>query len=192
MSYPQYQYEIGTDLPPRPRIFTSIGVTGQNATLLTTGVYGISMFFLSLQTLFSTIKLTLLFTVKMVCTIVWLMYLVDQLGRRKLLMIGSVGGAFAMYYIGAYIAIAKPTENPSPTLTAGGKSAVAFFYIWTIFYSPTWNGTVWVISAEFFPQHVRSFTQACVAASNWLFTYVFFFVKFGLYQKFDCPYATAF
>jgi hypothetical protein len=110
------------------------------------------------------------FVVKMVCTLIWLLYLIDQLGRRTLLLIGSAGGAVAMYYIGAFIAIADPEANPTGSLTAGGKSAVAFFYIWVIFYSPTWNGTVWVICAEFFPQHVRSFTQACIAASNWLFT----------------------
>ncbi len=28
-----------------------------------------------------------------------------------------------MYYIGAYIAIVKPAEHPTSTLTAGGKSA---------------------------------------------------------------------
>jgi len=78
-----------------------------------------------------------------------------------------------MYYIGAYIAIARPEDSPSTTISPGGQSAIAFFYLWVIFYSPTWNGTVWVVAAEFFPQHVRSFTQTCIAASNWLFTYVF-------------------
>ena len=117
---------------------------------------------------------------------IWLLYLIDQLGRRPLLIAGSVGGAISMYYIGAYIAIVKPSLRPTSSLTTSGKSAgectstkeseclmivVAFFYIWTIFYSPTWNGTPWVISAEFFPQHVRTFTQACMAASNWFWGY---------------------
>lgn len=82
---------------------------------------------------------------------IWLMYLIDTLGRRKILMIGSIGGALSMYYIGAYIAIAEPAEHPSSILSAGGKSAVAFFYIWTVFYSPTWNGTPWGIAIIIFP-----------------------------------------
>ncbi|KAK0238131.1 quinate permease [Armillaria nabsnona] len=134
-----------------PTIFKSIGVTGQNASLLTTGVYGI---------------------IKLVGALLWLLYVVDYFGRRRVLLIGSLGGAISMYYIGAYIAIVKPAEHPTSTLTAGGKSAIAFFYIWTAFYSPSWNGTPWVVGAEFFPQHVRTFTQSCMAASNWLFAFL--------------------
>lgn len=125
-----------------------MGLTGTSTGLLTTGVFGI---------------------IKLLGSLIWLLWLVDTLGRRYLLMVGSLGGAISMYYIGAYIAIAKPAQNPSSTLSSGGISAIAFFYIWTAFYSPSWNGTPWVVGAEFFPQHVRTFTQACMAASNWLF-----------------------
>lgn len=49
-----------------------------------------------------------------------------------------------MYAIGAYIAIAEPTKpgNVSDKLSSGGIVAMFFFYLWTVFYSPTWNGTV--------------------------------------------------
>lgn len=105
-------------------------------------------------------------------------------------IIGSIGGGLSMYYIGAYIAIAQPAKHPTAKMGAGGRSAsqyslpvcihqilnaisaVAMFYIWTCFYAPSWNGTPWVFGAEAFPQHVRTFTQACMAASNWLFACV--------------------
>ncbi|KJA25517.1 hypothetical protein HYPSUDRAFT_199669 [Hypholoma sublateritium FD-334 SS-4] len=139
-----------------PTIFKSIGVTGTSASLLTTGVYGI---------------------IKFLGALVWLLVLVDRFGRRGLLLVGSVGGAIAMYYIGAYIAIARPAEHVSDTLSPGGISAMAFFYLWTCFYGPTWNGefvrcTPWVVAAEVFPQHVRPASQAFVAASNWLFAFI--------------------
>ncbi|KAJ7609040.1 general substrate transporter [Roridomyces roridus] len=134
-----------------PTIFKSIGVTGTSTSLLTTGVYGI---------------------IKLVGALIWLLYMVDTFGRRGVLLAGSFGGAICMYYIGAYIAIAKPTLHPSATIGPGGRSAIAFFYIWTIFYSPTWNGTPWVVGAEMFPQHVRTFTQACQAASNWFWGFI--------------------
>jgi hypothetical protein len=139
---------------------------GTSTSLLTTGVFGI---------------------IKFLGAVVWLLILVDRFGRRSVLLVGSVGGAFAMYYIGAYIAIARPAEHVSATLSSGGISAMAFFYIWTCFYGPTWNGesilslgsttvlmfifrwvgTPWVVSAEIFPQHVRPASQAFVSASNW-------------------------
>ncbi|KAE9405269.1 quinate permease [Gymnopus androsaceus JB14] len=131
-----------------PTIFKSVGVSGSSS-LLTTGVYGI---------------------IKMVGAVIWLLYLIDTLGRRKLLYIGSIGGCLCMYYVGAYIAIADPAAHPSTTLTAGGESAVAFLYIWTIFYSPTWNRNS--MASEAFPQHVRTFTGACTSASNWLYTFI--------------------
>ncbi|CAK5268041.1 unnamed protein product [Mycena citricolor] len=134
-----------------PTIFKSIGVTGSSTSLLTTGVYGI---------------------IKLVGALVWLLYMVDTFGRRGVLIIGSIGGSISMYYIGAYIAIAKPESHVSTTITPGGRSAIAFFYLWTIFYGPTWNGTPWVYGAEIFPQHVRTFTQACIAASNWLYGFL--------------------
>ncbi|KAJ7846291.1 general substrate transporter [Mycena leptocephala] len=134
-----------------PTIFKSIGITGSSTGLLTTGVYGI---------------------IKLVGALIWLLYLVDSYGRRGVLIAGSIGGAISMYYIGAYIAIAKPAQHPTTELGSGGQSAIAFFYIWTIFYSPSWNGTPWVVGAEMFPQHVRTFTQACQAASNWFWGFI--------------------
>ncbi|KAF5317931.1 hypothetical protein D9619_012212 [Psilocybe cf. subviscida] len=154
-----------------PTVFKSIGVNGTSTALLTTGVFGI---------------------IKFMGAIVWLLFLVDRFGRRPLLLVGSIGGAFSMYYIGAYIAIADPASNVSDTMSSGGISAIAFFYVWTCFYGPTWNGTPWVVSAEVFPQHVRPASQAFVAASNWLFAFIvarftpqmFETMKFGVYLFF--------
>lgn len=136
-----------------PTIFSSIGITGTDTSLLTTGVFGV---------------------VKAVVTIIWLLFLIDNLGRRNLLMYGALGGALSLYYVGAYIKIADPANNPAPSgkLSSGGISAMAFFYIWTIFYTPSWNGTPWVYNSEMFPQNVRTLGQAFAAASNWLFNFL--------------------
>jgi hypothetical protein len=53
-----------------PTVFKSIGIVGTNTTFLTTGIFGV---------------------VKTCLTFVWLLYLIDHLGRRKLLMIGATG-----------------------------------------------------------------------------------------------------
>ncbi|KKY15792.1 putative quinate permease [Phaeomoniella chlamydospora] len=134
-----------------PTIFKSIGVQGTNTSLLTTGIFGV---------------------IKTVVTIVWLLFLVDKLGRRNLLFYGAVGGSIAMWYIGAYIKIADLTHHPSDKLGNGGISAMAFFYIWTIFYTPTWNGTPWVYNSEIFDQSVRTLAQAFAAANNWLWNFL--------------------
>ncbi|SCO08231.1 related to quinate transport protein [Fusarium fujikuroi] len=110
--------------------------------------------------------------VKAVMTFVWLLFLVDQLGRRKLLLIGGITGSICMWVLGAYIYVVDPTKNPQDHLTGSGIAAIVFFYLWTAVYTPTWNGTPWVINSEFFDPSFRSLAQACTTASNWLFNFL--------------------
>lgn len=110
-----------------PTIFESIGVSGGSSTMLSTGIYGV---------------------VKTVVTIVWLLYLIDHLGRRLLLMIGATGGSICLWIVGAYIKVAKPENNPDTgSMDGGGIAAMFFFYLWTVFYTPSWNGTPWVMNS---------------------------------------------
>lgn len=135
-----------------PTVFKSIGVTGTNASLLTTGIFGV---------------------IKTVMTVVWLFFMVDKLGRRKLILWGALLASICLWYIGAYIAIAKPADHVgSGGLSAGGISAMVVFYLWAAIYTPSWNGTPWVITSEIFEQNVRSLAQAFVAANNWLWNFL--------------------
>ncbi|KAL9109121.1 MAG: hypothetical protein Q9227_006212 [Pyrenula ochraceoflavens] len=134
-----------------PTIFKSIGVTGTSTSLLTTGLFG---------------------CVKTAITILWLLYLIDRLGRRSLLLYGALGGSLCMWYIGGYIAVAAPASHPTSTLTSGGISAIVFFYLWTACYTPSWNGTPWVYNSEMFDQSVRTLAQASAASSNWLWNFL--------------------
>jgi sugar porter (SP) family MFS transporter len=134
-----------------PTVFKSIGITGTNTSLLTTGIFGV---------------------IKTIVTLFWLFFLIDKLGRRALLMYGAVLGSLCMWYIGGYIAVANPAGNPSDTISSGGISAMAFFYLWTISYTPSWNGTPWVLNSEMFSQNVRTLAQAFAAANNWFWNFI--------------------
>ncbi|KAJ5130262.1 uncharacterized protein N7515_006301 [Penicillium bovifimosum] len=133
-----------------PTIFKSIGIDPNTVNLMT-GIFGV---------------------IKAIMTFVWLLFLVDQFGRRKLLLIGAVTGSICMWIIGAYICVVKPEDNPNASLNGGGIAAVFFFYLWTAIYTPTWNGTPWVINSEFFDPNFRSLAQAATTASNWLFNFL--------------------
>ncbi|OOF99891.1 hypothetical protein ASPCADRAFT_393640 [Aspergillus carbonarius ITEM 5010] len=133
-----------------PTIFGSLGVSGNTKGILN-GIFGV---------------------VKAVFTVIWLLFLVDQFGRRKLLLCGAVCGSVCMYAIGAYIYIVEPTKHPRDHLNGGGIAAIFFFYLWTAVYTPTWNGTPWVINSEFFDANIRPLSQALTTASNWLFNFL--------------------
>jgi sugar porter (SP) family MFS transporter len=134
-----------------PTVFKSIGIQGTNTSFLTTGIFGV---------------------VKTAITIVWLLYLIDHLGRRKLLMVGAFGGSLCMWWIGAYIKIAGVKASASTTMSSGGKATVFFFYLWTAFYTPTWNGTPWVLNSEIYDQNMRQFGQAFAASNNWFWNFI--------------------
>ncbi|KAK3935447.1 general substrate transporter [Diplogelasinospora grovesii] len=134
-----------------PTVFRSIGITGTNTGFLTTGIFGV---------------------VKTVLTIIWLLYLVDHVGRRRMLFIGAIGGSLCMWFIGAYIKISGPGSGTSTGMSSGGIAAIFFFYLWTAFYTPSWNGTPWVINSEMFSQQTRSLGQASAAANNWFWNFI--------------------
>ncbi|KAF4306494.1 Sugar/inositol transporter [Botryosphaeria dothidea] len=105
-----------------PTVFKSIGLDGTNASFLTTGIFGV---------------------VKTVVTFVWLFFLVEQVGRRMMLMVGALGGSVCMWFIGAYIKFAgvnssSASANAGKGLSGGGIAAMFFFYLWTAFYTPSW------------------------------------------------------
>ncbi|KAK9352254.1 general substrate transporter [Lipomyces doorenjongii] len=135
-----------------PTIFKSLGIGGTNSSLLSTGIFGV---------------------LKTTGTFLWMTFLVETTGRRLTLMIGSSGVSFCMYFLGAYVKIANPTHHAAnASLTSGGRAAQAFFYIWTIFYSASWNWTPWVINAEIYDQQIRTFIQAINAAANWFWSFI--------------------
>lgn len=137
-----------------PTIFASLGVNGSNASLLSTGIFGI---------------------LKGAASVFWVLFLVDTVGRRICLCFISLPCTICMWYIGAYVKIADPTAKLAMGDTAstpGGTAAKAMLYIWTIFYGFTWNGTPWVICSEIFPQSVRTAAQAVNASSNWFWAFM--------------------
>ncbi|PVH99114.1 quinate permease [Periconia macrospinosa] len=137
-----------------PTVFKSIGITGTSTGFLTTGIFGV---------------------VKTVVTVIWLLWLIDYLGRTKLLIIGAAGGSLCMWFIGAYIKVSnagKGPANPNAKLSSGGIAAVFMFYLWTAFYTPSWNGTPWVINSEMYSQNTRSLGQASAAANNWFWNFI--------------------
>ncbi|KAJ1326135.1 Quinate permease (Quinate transporter) [Microdochium nivale] len=136
-----------------PTVFRSIGITGTSTGFLTTGIFGV---------------------VKTSLTILFILFLIESVGRRKLLLIGSIGGSLCMWFIGAYIKIASPATSGSTGsgMSSGGIAAMFFFYLWTAFYSPTYNPIPWILNSEMFDENSRSIGQASAAANNWFWNFI--------------------
>ncbi|OAL51676.1 MFS quinate transporter-like protein QutD [Pyrenochaeta sp. DS3sAY3a] len=130
-----------------PQIFKQIGLKGSSSSLFATGVYGI---------------------VKIVVTAIGLMAFTEQLGRKWSLMIGSIGQAFAMFYIGVNMAVHPPTGE----LDGNSTFAIVCVYLFVVFYSFGWGPTPFILSSECSPNHVRSLLMAAALMTQWLFNFV--------------------
>ena len=107
-----------------PTIFTAIGFRGTEVGLLATGVFGL---------------------VKAFATLIFMMFFIDKLGRRKSMMIGSAGAILALYYLGGYTAQSKSfVSSTPPPRDAGAYIAILMIYIFAIFYAMSWNGIPWI------------------------------------------------
>jgi len=92
-------------------------------------------------------------------------YLVDRVGRRKLLLWGALGMLICEYLV-AIIGVTISVDNHS-----GQKALVALVCIYIAFFASTWGPIAWVVVGEIFPLNIRAKGIALSAASNWLWNW---------------------
>lgn len=91
-------------------------------------------------------------------------WLVDRLGRRFLLITGAAGMAAALLCVASVGVGIKP--GPDGHKPYGEGVAIAFlFFVFALFYKPSWGATVWIYTGEVFSQNVRA--HAVAMASQW-------------------------
>lgn len=96
------------------------------------------------------------------------MFLIEYIGRRKLLLFGGILMTIANFII-AIVGVSVNTIESS-------KVMIAFICVFIASFSMTWGGVVWVVSAELYPLGVRAKCTAICAASNWLANFICAFI----------------
>ncbi|EGN99929.1 hypothetical protein SERLA73DRAFT_122035 [Serpula lacrymans var. lacrymans S7.3] len=130
-----------------PTIFGQLGLNPNTTSLLATGVYGVVN------------------TVSTLPAVV----LLDSVGRRPLLMSGSVGCFTSLIIVGGLVA-AYGTDWPAHALA--GRVAIAFVYIYDAHFSYSWAPIGWVLPSEIFPLHLRSTGISITTSCTWLNNFV--------------------
>ncbi|ONI64370.1 MFS transporter [Leifsonia sp. ALI-44-B] len=94
--------------------------------------------------------------------------LVDRVGRRPLLLIGSVGmtlslAAMTLAFSQASIVDGKPVlDDPFGTIALIGAN------VFVISFGVSWGPLVWVLLGEIFPTRIRAKALGVAAAAQWL------------------------
>ncbi|KAL0088824.1 hypothetical protein J3Q64DRAFT_1847520 [Phycomyces blakesleeanus] len=130
-----------------PKIFQSVGLTGSSVSLLATGVVGVINFLMTIP--------TVLF--------------LDMVGRKKMLMIASVGLSVSMIIVAIITGL---YEDDWPNHTAEGWVAVVFVYIFIANFAYSWGPIGWVIPSEIFPLRARAKAMSISTSANWMCNFI--------------------
>jgi MFS transporter, SP family, sugar:H+ symporter len=102
--------------------------------------------------------------------------LVDRLGRKPLLIIGSIGmaltlGAMAWVFGTAPTAMVAGSAQPQLGPTAG-LVAILAANLYVVFFGVSWGPVTWVLLGEMFNNRIRAYALAVAAAAQWVANYI--------------------
>ncbi|EMR68154.1 hypothetical protein MGN70_005865 [Eutypa lata] len=132
-----------------PQIFQNLGITGTSTSLFSTGIYGI---------------------VKVVSCTCFLLFMADSLGRRRSLLVSSIGQAWCMFSIGFYVRFSPPVEGQA--VPPAGYYALVCIFIFAAFFQFGWGPACWILVSEIPAARLRPMNVAIGAATQWLFNFV--------------------
>ncbi|HET8600793.1 MAG TPA: sugar porter family MFS transporter [Segeticoccus sp.] len=100
--------------------------------------------------------------------IIW----VDRFGRRRLLLVGSVGMLVGLGLASVsffhQIGSGDKVSLPEPW----GFVALVGANLFVIFFAATWGPVVWVLLGEMFPNSMRAYALAIGASANWIANFI--------------------
>ncbi|MCU0277889.1 MAG: sugar porter family MFS transporter [Candidatus Nanopelagicales bacterium] len=115
--------------------------------------------------------------------------LVDRIGRKPLLLVGSAGMAVTLGIMALLFGTADTCTQAlvdagqagcsgaesigTPYLTgAAGPMAVVAANLYVVFFGVSWGPVVWVLLGEMFPNRIRAAALAVAAAAQWLANFI--------------------
>ncbi|KAL8710835.1 MAG: hypothetical protein Q9220_004638 [cf. Caloplaca sp. 1 TL-2023] len=130
-----------------PSIFEALGTSSNTTSLLATGVVGVAMF---------------------LATIPAVLY-IDKLGRKPVMLAGSLGMGICHFTIA--IIFAK-NQHQWATHKAAGWAAVVMVWLFVVNFGYSWGPCAWVLISEVWPLSNRAYGIALGASSNWMSNFI--------------------
>jgi SP family sugar:H+ symporter-like MFS transporter len=95
-------------------------------------------------------------------------FLIDRIGRKPLLMTGSIGMAVTLSTMAIVFANALVQEGGNLQLTGiAGPIALIAANLYVIFFNMSWGPVMWVMLGEMFPNQLRGSGLAISGLSQW-------------------------
>ncbi|KAK4193286.1 general substrate transporter [Podospora australis] len=94
------------------------------------------------------------------------LFVVESWGRRRLLIVGSIGMAICQLLIASFATATGDSNQP-----VQNQILIIFVAIYIFFFAASWGPVVWVVTAEIYPLKVRAKSMSVSTASNWLLNF---------------------
>lgn len=94
--------------------------------------------------------------------------LVDRIGRRPLLLIGSAGMAVTLASTGFAFSHATVVGDQAHLPFAWGAAALVSASAFVLFFALSWGVVTWVLLGEMFPLRIRAAAMAVATATQWI------------------------
>jgi len=94
--------------------------------------------------------------------------LIDRVGRKPLLLGGSIGMALTLGTMAAVFGLAGVGANGKPVLThAAAVTGLLAANLYIVAFAMSWGPVMWVLLGEMFPNRMRGAALAVSGATNW-------------------------
>jgi SP family sugar:H+ symporter-like MFS transporter len=95
--------------------------------------------------------------------------LVDRIGRKPLLVAGSVGMALTLGAMAVVYATAGVGPDGKPVLShVGAVAGLTAANLYIVAFAVSWGPVMWVLLGEMFPNEIRGAALAISGATNWM------------------------
>jgi sugar porter (SP) family MFS transporter len=98
--------------------------------------------------------------------------LIDKVGRRPLLLIGSAGMTLALGTMAVAFTQATGTGENVSLDGSWGVIALVAANAFVVFFGATWGPLVWVLLGEMFPNRIRAAALGVAASAQWIANFV--------------------
>lgn len=97
--------------------------------------------------------------------------LVDKIGRKPLLLIGSIGMAISLGLLTYIFASAGIVDGTLQLTDSTGPIALISLMVYVIFFNLSWGPIMWVMLGEMFPNQIRGSALALAGLFQWMANY---------------------
>lgn len=104
-------------------------------------------------------------------------FLVDKIGRKPFLLLGSVGMTITLALVAYAFADAPLDANGNPAMsgTTMGMVALVSANLYVIFFNMSWGPVVWIMLGEMFPNQIRGTGLAIAGLAQWAANFIITF-----------------